>query len=149
MSEDAPGDANAGKLRLLVVEADRVFGQTLCQVLGHRGFVVALATDFQSALAILEGEQPLDLLLVDIVMPGGINGIALSRMARLRRRDLKVIYITGYSIPGVEREALGPGTAQASRQPAVDRGDQAGPGGVDRLGGVLPRHGWQPAARGS
>ena len=68
----------------------------------------SLATDFQTALGILEAEQPLDLLLVDIVMPDGINGIALSRMARMRRRELKVIYITGYSIPGVEREALGP-----------------------------------------
>jgi CheY-like chemotaxis protein len=41
-------------------------------------------------------------------MPSGVNGIALSRMARLRRHDLKVVYLTGYNIPGVEREALGP-----------------------------------------
>ena len=41
-------------------------------------------------------------------MPDSVNGIALSRMARLRRRDLKVVYITGYDIPGVDREALGP-----------------------------------------
>ena len=47
-------------------------------------------------------------MLVDIVMPDGVNGIALSRMARLRRRDLKVVYITGYNIPGIDREALGP-----------------------------------------
>ncbi|HEY2616578.1 MAG TPA: hybrid sensor histidine kinase/response regulator, partial [Acetobacteraceae bacterium] len=56
----------------------------------------------------LEAELPVDLLLTDIVMPGSVNGIALSRMARLRRRDLKVMYLTGYNIPGVEREALGP-----------------------------------------
>ena len=31
-----------------------------------------------------------------------------SRMARLRRRGLKVLCLTGYNIPGVEREALGP-----------------------------------------
>jgi hypothetical protein len=29
-------------------------------------------------------------------------------MARLRRRELKVIYLTGYSIPGADREAMGP-----------------------------------------
>jgi CheY-like chemotaxis protein len=45
---------------------------------------------------------------VDIVMPDSVNGIALSRMARLRRRELKVIYLTGYSIPGADREAMGP-----------------------------------------
>jgi len=41
-------------------------------------------------------------------MPESVNGLALSRMARIRRRDLKVIYLTGYSIPGADREALGP-----------------------------------------
>jgi CheY-like chemotaxis protein len=91
-----------------VVEDDRTFGEALCQVLDREGYDATLATDFQTALGILEAEQPLDLMLVDIVMPDGVNGIALSRMARLRRRDLKVVYITGYDIPGVDREALGP-----------------------------------------
>jgi CheY-like chemotaxis protein len=100
--------AVAGKGRILVVEDDRTFGEALCQVLDREGYETTLATDFQAALAILEAEQPLDLMLVDIVMPDSVNGIALSRMARLRRRDLKVVYITGYDIPGVDREALGP-----------------------------------------
>ena len=41
-------------------------------------------------------------------MPGGVNGVALSRMGRMRRPDLRVVYITGYEIPGLENEALGP-----------------------------------------
>jgi hypothetical protein len=41
-------------------------------------------------------------------MPDRVNGIALSRMARLRRRYIKVVDITGYNIAGVDREALGP-----------------------------------------
>ncbi len=72
------------------------------------GYQARLAGEFRSALEILESDQPVDLLLVDIVMPDSVNGVALSRMARLRRRNLKVVYITGYSIPGAEREALGP-----------------------------------------
>jgi CheY-like chemotaxis protein len=108
MNAIALQEADAGMGRILVVEDDPTFGEALCQVLSGAGYATSLATDFQTALGILEAEQPLDLLLVDIVMPDGINGIALSRMARMRRRDLKVIYITGYSIPGVEREALGP-----------------------------------------
>jgi len=98
----------AGKARVLVVEDDRTFGEALCQVLSGGGYSVALATDFQKALEVLEADEPLDLLLIDIVMPEGVNGLALSRMARLRRRDLRVVYLTGYSIPGAEREALGP-----------------------------------------
>lgn len=104
---ELPG-ADAGKARILVVEDDRTFGEALCQVLSREGYFALLASDFQRALEILEAEEPLDLMLVDIVMPDGVNGLALSRMARLRRRSLKVMYLTGYNIPGVEREALGP-----------------------------------------
>jgi CheY-like chemotaxis protein len=104
-SQEGPA---TGKHHILVVDDDPTFGEALCQVLSREGYGAVLATSFQAALGILEAEQPVDLLLVDIVMPDGINGLALSRMARLRRRDLKVVYMTGYSIPGIEREALGP-----------------------------------------
>lgn len=36
----------------------------------------------------------------------GVNGFALARMARLKRLDIKCIYITGYDIPA--QEARGP-----------------------------------------
>jgi len=108
MSAITPQALGAGKGHILVVDDDRTLGEALCQVLRSAGHNVALAAEFHAALEILESEQPIDLMLVDIVMPDSVNGIALSRMARLRRRALKVIYLTGYNIPGVEREALGP-----------------------------------------
>jgi CheY-like chemotaxis protein len=46
-----------------------------------------LAPDHRLALQILESSQPLDLLITDVVMPGHVNGFALARMARMRRRD--------------------------------------------------------------
>jgi CheY-like chemotaxis protein len=90
------------------VDDDKAFGETLGRILGQAGFDVTVATDFRTALEILESDRPLDLLLTDIVMPGSVNGIALARMARLRRLDLKVVYLTGYNVPGVEAEASGP-----------------------------------------
>jgi CheY-like chemotaxis protein len=48
------------------------------------------------------------LLITDIVMPERVNGVALSRMAQMRRPRLKVNYLTGYDIPGVEDVANGP-----------------------------------------
>jgi len=104
-----PQDAPAATMRhILLVDDDQVFGDAIGQTLRRAGFHVTFATGFQAALEVLEGTGPLDLLLADIAMPAGVNGIALSRMARLRRHDLKVVYLTGYNIPGVEREALGP-----------------------------------------
>jgi CheY-like chemotaxis protein len=93
---------------VLVVEDDSASAAAYGRVLRDAGYEVTLAPDFRMALRTLEANTPLDLLLVDIVMPGGVNGLALSRMARMRRRDLKIIYVPGYDIPGADKEALGP-----------------------------------------
>lgn len=90
------------------MEDDEAFAEAAAQMLRRAGFEVTLAADFRVALETLGGDGQIDLLLSDIVMPSSVNGIALSRMARLRRRDLKVLYVTGYNIPGLEDEALGP-----------------------------------------
>src|SRR5579862_3850959 len=96
------------KAHILVVEDDTPYREALGRLLQLEGYEVSLTSDFRDALEILETDRPIDLLLADIVMPDRVNGIALSRMARLRRRDIKVVYITGYQIPGIDREALGP-----------------------------------------
>ncbi len=107
MAETA-GEGRNDVIHILVVDDDPLYREALGQVLQRQGYAVSLTADFRGALEILETDQPVDLMLVDIVMPDRVNGVALSRMARLRRKDLKVIYITGYSIPGIDREALGP-----------------------------------------
>jgi len=94
--------------RILIFDDDPTYGEALGAVLRSAGFEVAVSAHFHPALELLGGDQPLDLLLADIVVPEGVNGMALSRMARMRRRDLKIIYITGYDLPGAEQEALGP-----------------------------------------
>ena len=94
--------------RILVVDDDAVFGDATARVLRAAGFEVFLAPDHRLALEDLESTRPIDLLITDIVMPDRVNGVALSRMARMRRPELKVIYLTAYDIPGVEDEAAGP-----------------------------------------
>jgi CheY-like chemotaxis protein len=94
--------------RILVVDDDPVFGDSTARVLRAAGFEVCLAPDYRLALEDLESTRPIDLLVTDIVMPDRVNGVALSRMARMRRPELKVIYLTAYDIPGVEDEAIGP-----------------------------------------
>ena len=69
---------------------------------------MSLAPDHRLALEDLESARPVDLLITDIVMPDRVNGVALSRMARMRRPELKVIYLTAYDIPGVDDDAIGP-----------------------------------------
>lgn len=97
-----------GPRHILLVDDDKTFRDATGQLLRRAGFEITVASDFRVALEVLEAEGRIDLLITDIVMPASVNGIALSRMARLRRRELKVMYLTGYNIPGIENEALGP-----------------------------------------
>lgn len=94
--------------RVLLVDDDCVFAEATACILRDCGYDVRSAPDHRLALEILEGDDPLDLLISDIVMPDRVNGLALGRMARLRRPELKIIYLTGHDIPGLTDEALGP-----------------------------------------
>ena len=102
------GTTADGVNRILVFDDDEASARALGCVLREAGFEVQVASHFQPALAALDAEPQVDLLVADIVVPEGVNGIALSRMARMRRRGIKVIYLTAYDLPGVENEALGP-----------------------------------------
>lgn len=84
-------------LRVLLVEDDVSFCYSARKTLTQAGFDVAVATDYLEALKVLD-DHPVDLLLTDIIMPK-INGIALARMARLRRLGLKVLFMTAYDLP--------------------------------------------------
>jgi CheY-like chemotaxis protein len=102
-----PGEDPA-KSDILVVDDDDVFREATGSLLRSEGYRVSLAPDHRGALEVLESDQPVALLVVDIVMPDRVNGLALARMARLRRPDIGVIYLSGYDIPGLDTEALGP-----------------------------------------
>jgi CheY-like chemotaxis protein len=101
-----PGAAPAAK-QILLVDDDEGYREATAAMLRAAGYTVQVTPDYRLALEILESDDPIDILVTDIVMPDRVNGIALSRMARMRRRDIRVIYISGYDIPGLEREAFG------------------------------------------
>lgn len=88
-------------LRVLLVEDDASFRYSATKALSEAGFEVLTASDYLRALKTIDDDQ-VDLLLTDIVMPNGVNGFALARMARLRRLGLKVLFMTAYDLPTEE-----------------------------------------------
>ena len=64
-------------------------------MLEELGYQVLKAKDGQSALAVLKEEQ-VDLLFSDIVMPGGMRGDELAKLAVESNPDLKVLHCTGF-----------------------------------------------------
>ena len=85
-----------GSERVLVVEDDAsVLAMTL-EMLETLGYHVESATDAASALALLEQGTEVDLILTDVVMPGGVNGVELARAARELRPDVAILLTSGY-----------------------------------------------------
>jgi CheY-like chemotaxis protein len=82
--------------RILVCDDDSGVLTLVAAVLRESGHVVWEAGTPSQALAIVEREQPLDLLLVDYAMPG-MNGMAVIDRARAGQRELNVILMSGHA----------------------------------------------------
>jgi CheY-like chemotaxis protein len=87
----------AGPARILVVEDDTTMREMLHTYLARDGYEVTEAYNGDVALPILRGDEPFDLLLTDVVMPGEHDGFGLSAEARRLRPGLKVLHVTGVS----------------------------------------------------
>ena len=103
--------------RILIFDDDPGYAEALGSLLRQAGYDPVIATHFTTALRALASARPLDMLITDIVMPPGqVNGLAMARMARMKRRGIRVLYVTGYDLPGADREAFGP----VLRKPVAD-----------------------------
>lgn len=83
-------------LRALVVDDEPELRQLVAGYLESYGISVSLASDGPSALAIIEGTDGLDLLVTDLLMPGGMDGGRLAQRIRERFPALKVIFVSGF-----------------------------------------------------
>ena len=92
----APLPFTAKTQTVLVVEDDADARSTLAAMVTELGYRVVAAENGASALPILEQERPCDILLSDVIMPGGMNGLDLAKAANKRRPDLKVLFVSGY-----------------------------------------------------
>jgi len=94
----------SGHETILVVEDDEDVLVVASESLGELGYQVVTAGNAAHALEILRGDQPVDLLLSDVIMPGGMNGVQLTVEARRIRPELKVLLTSGYTAAALSLE---------------------------------------------
>jgi DNA-binding response OmpR family regulator len=82
---------------VLVVEDDKDVRGTVVDMLSELGYRVLKAKDAQSALAIIEGGVPIDLLFTDVVMPGPMRSPELARKAQERLPKIAVLFTSGFT----------------------------------------------------
>jgi PAS domain S-box-containing protein len=82
---------------ILVVEDNPDVREVATTLLSSLGYRILSAEDGSSALAVLEQSGEVELLFTDIVLPRGMNGVALAQQAVARHPALKVLYTSGYT----------------------------------------------------
>jgi PAS domain S-box-containing protein len=96
----------AAPATVLVAEDEEQVRGLVRAVLEQHGYTVLEAADGQEALRVCEGhDQPIDLLITDILMPE-MNGRDLARRMTELRPDVRVLYISGYSGSVIVRQGL-------------------------------------------
>ncbi|HET9019959.1 MAG TPA: ATP-binding protein, partial [Acetobacteraceae bacterium] len=88
--------APARGLGILVVEDDPEVREAVEFALGDAGHRVVTAADAAGALAVLAKDVPLDLLLCDVALPGGVSGLEVADAARRLRPAMRILLASGY-----------------------------------------------------
>ena len=85
-----------GSGTVLLVEDEPMVRSVAERALTRHGYVVITADNGEDALEIIAKNEPIDLLISDVVMPG-MDGPTMVREARQSRPDLKILFMSGYA----------------------------------------------------
>lgn len=96
VEKDRVGLLRGNGERILIVEDDEELARMTTRILQRSGYAVTVAGDGIAALDVLEANDPFDLLLADMVLPGGISGPDLVGRVEKQRPDMKILYMSGY-----------------------------------------------------
>jgi two-component system NtrC family sensor kinase len=93
---EVPAPATQRKT-VLVVEDNLPVAEVCKSFLDQLGYDVEFAASPHDALRFLQGADHVDVVLTDILMPGGMSGLDLARKLRQTRPSLPILLMTGFS----------------------------------------------------
>jgi CheY-like chemotaxis protein len=91
---------------VLVVDNEADIVEVALIYLREIGFTAIHAEDGVSALKTIARHPEIDLVITDIVMPGGMDGAELAQKARILRPTLKIIYSSGVPTEALAAKTL-------------------------------------------
>jgi len=112
-----PGEVLRGTETILLTEDEQDVREVAREFLESAGYTVLQAPTGNAALTLANAyESGIELLITDMVMPG-ITGQELARQMTAKRRDLRIIYMSGYSEHAAGEAAKGEGAAIVLTKP--------------------------------
>ena len=101
-----PATLAVGSETVFVVEDQAEVRALTTRILEDRGYTVLAAENASVALQLAERDlKRIDLLLTDVVMPG-MNGRELALRLAAQRRDMKVLFVSGYTGEAIREHGL-------------------------------------------
>jgi PAS domain S-box-containing protein len=95
--EERPAPSRGGTGTILLVEDDAVVRDLARRILKQGGYAVLAASSAREAIAIAEGQAAPNLVITDVVMPGGMNGVQLGERLARSCPGVPVLYMSGYT----------------------------------------------------
>ncbi|HLP42901.1 MAG TPA: response regulator [Fibrobacteria bacterium] len=103
---------------ILLVDDEEGVRNLVTATLKGKGYKVLLARDSDQAMQMSDAhEGPIELLIVDQVMPPFMGGPELAACIRMLRPEVKVLYISGYNASDAVLDELGDASADFLRKP--------------------------------
>jgi CheY-like chemotaxis protein len=101
---ETPADRGLRAATILLVEDEPDVLHVTRLAFTDAGHQVVPARDGAEALAVLRSEASLDILVSDVVLPGGLNGVELGREARRLHPSLPVLLVSGYAADALDEQ---------------------------------------------
>ncbi|TCK18538.1 PAS domain S-box-containing protein [Thiogranum longum] len=111
------GELPGGSESVLIVDDESDLLQLADQYLSRLGYRTFTAENAPQALQILEGNEQVDILFSDVVMPGGMNGYELAQQATEKRPGIKVLLTSGYTSKIIAHNGLARFSAHMLNKP--------------------------------
>jgi DNA-binding NtrC family response regulator len=109
-------EVTPGKGHILIVDDDAFFTKVLRIILTGEGFEVSSATDMAEAHALL-GKARFDVIISDLRMPDGNDGLTLLAQLRSEGNRVPFIVLTGYGEVDNYMTAMNAGAAEYLNKP--------------------------------
>jgi PAS domain S-box-containing protein len=107
----------SGSESILIVDDEVTLLHLADEYLSDLGYRTRLAETAAQALAILVGDEQIDLLFSDVVMPGGMNGYELAQQAVEMQSGLKVLLTSGFTSKTIANNDLAQFSAHLLSKP--------------------------------
>ena len=101
--------------RILLVDDEQEYAQTLAERLEARGLRIDVAFDGQQALDMAD-KKPYEAVILDLGMPG-LDGIETLRRLRAQNEDIQVVILTGQATVDKTIEAMKLGAVDLLQKP--------------------------------